>query len=116
MTTNTHGRARRTLFAAIVAGGILAGGALPAAASPTCSDLEFLGTEVHGHHVVRDYVTGGAVTEWQPKGGSVGATIAGSGAETAGGPAAGGHFDADIAPGASFCNSQSKAPGFHVPE
>ena len=116
MRTNTHRGARRTLLAAFAAGGLLAGGALPAAASPTCSDLEFLGIEVHGHHVVRDYVTGGAVTEWQPNGGSVGAAIAGSGAEIEGGPGAGGHLDAGIAPGASFCNPQSKAPGFHVPE
>ena len=32
-----------------------------------------------------------------------------------GGPSPGFHFPNDIAPGASFCNSQSQAPGFHVP-
>lgn len=114
MTPNARGRIRRLLMTAPVAGLVMTVGALPAAASgPTCSDVEFLGIEVHGQHVVRDYVTGGEVSEWPPSGSGVGAAVAGQGAAIPGGPGPGFHFP-DIAPGASFCNSQSYSPGFHV--
>lgn len=92
---------------------VLGLGALPASAHATCSDLEGLAVEVHGHHVVRDYVVGGAL-EWPPSGGTVGAAIAGRGADTPGGPGPGFHFIYGFAPGASFCNSQSQSPGWHV--
>lgn len=88
-------------------------GALPAAAHATCSEFGPLGVEVHGHHVVRDYVVGGAL-EWPPSGGTVGATIAGRGAAVPGGPGPAFHFPNGFAPGASFCNAQSRAPGWHV--
>ncbi|MDX1659959.1 MAG: hypothetical protein R3343_14165 [Nitriliruptorales bacterium] len=87
-------------------------GALPASAHATCSEVG-LGVEVHGHHVVRDYVVGGAL-DWPPSGGSVGAAVAGSGAALPGGPGPGFHFPNGFAPGASFCNSQSQSPGWHV--
>ncbi len=83
------------------------------AATPTCSDVEFLAIQVYGQHVVRDYVTGGSLSGWPPKG-QVGAAIAGEGAATPGGPGPGFHFDIGAAPGASFCNSQSQSPGFHL--
>lgn len=69
----------------------------------TCTDVEFLGVEVHGDHVVRDYVKG--------VDGEVGH---GEGAAIPGGPGPGFHFPNDVAPGASFCNPQSNSPGFHV--
>ena len=81
---------------------------------PTCVDFDALGIVVHGQHVVRDYVTGGALPEWPPKGG-VGAYVAGSGAAVPGGPGPGFHFPNGFAPGASFCLSNSSSPGFHVP-
>lgn len=114
MTTNLSRRLRRVLVALPVTGLVLTTGALPAAAAPTCSEVDFLDVEVHGHHVVRDYVTGG-VSEWPPPGGSVGAAIGGTGAVLPGGPGPGFHFPNGVAPGASFCNGQSQSPGFHVP-
>lgn len=95
------------LAAATVAGPV-------SAASPTCSDVTALGIQVHGQHVVRDYVTGGALSGWPPAG-QVGAAIAGNGAVIPGGPGPGFHFEHGFAPGASFCNPQSRSPGFHVP-
>lgn len=88
----------------------------PAAAhDPTCTDLDGLdlGIEVHGQHVIRDYVTGGGATDWPPSGGAVGASIRGSGAVVPGGPGPGFHFPAGIAPGASFC-TDSNSPGVHL--
>jgi len=84
------------------------------AATPTCSDV--LGIANHGQHIVGDYVTGIGHDElgWSPAG-QVGEAIAGEGAAIPGGPGPGFHFPNDFAPGASFCNSQSQAPGFHVP-
>ena len=69
----------------------------------TCSDVGFLDVEVHGDHVVRDYVKGAD--------GEVGH---GEGAAIPGGPGPGFHFPNGVAPGASFCNPQSNSPGFHV--
>lgn len=83
-----------------------------AAAAPTCSTT--LGIPVHGKHVVGDYVTGAgrASLPWPPAG-AVGALTGGEGAATPGGSAAGGHFAAGVAPGASFCLAQSNSPGAH---
>lgn len=89
-------------------------GALPASAQPTCADFEPLDVDVHGQHIVRDYVAAGeAATTWPPKGGELGAAIAGEGAAVPGGPGPGFHFEHGFAPGASFCLAQSQSPGFH---
>ncbi len=90
--------------------------AAPAAAhGPTCADFGALGIVVHGQHVVRDYVMGGALASWPPKGGVVGAATGGSGAALPGGPGPAFHFANGFAPGASFCIAQSNSPGFHAP-
>jgi len=83
------------------------------AASPTCSGT--LDVAVHGQHIVGDYVTGTgrANVDWPPSGGVVGQAVAGQGAAIPGGPGPGFHFPEGFAPGASFCLSQSQAPGFH---
>lgn len=91
---------------------------LPAGAAqahdPTCADFDALGVEVHGQHVVRDYVIGDGPLEWPPPPGAVGQAIQSQGAAVPGGPGPGFHFPNGVAPGASFCNAQSQAPGFHV--
>lgn len=81
------------------------------AGEPTCSEV--FGGRPHGYHVVADYVTGigsellgGPGIEWPPSG-----LNAGGGAAHPGGPYHGGAIGA----GASFCNSQSQSPGFHLP-
>lgn len=86
--------------------------ASPASASPTCSAE--LGINVHGQHVVGDYVTGvgRANLPWPPRGG-VGEAVAGHGAAVPGGPGPGFHFVHGFAPGASFCNDQAQSPGGH---
>jgi hypothetical protein len=90
---------------------MLTGAALPAAAQPTCSDVG-LGIEVHGQHVVRDYILGDHdFKAWPPSGGDVGRAIAGEGAALPGGPGPAFHFANDIPPGASFCNEQAQSPG-----
>lgn len=87
--------------------------ALPALAQsgPTCSDV--LDIDVHGEHIVGDYVTGiGHETlEWEPRGGIVGETVSENGGVTIAGGAGRGHRDAGIAPGASFC-TDSQSPGW----
>lgn len=110
----THKGARRRVTMIVSAAAMaLVGGALPASAHGTCSDVGFLGIEVHGHHVVRDYVVG-AQMDWPPSGGVVGTAVAGRGAYLPGGPGPAYHFENGVAPGASFC-TQSRSPGFHVP-
>ena len=94
---------------AIALGGLVAG-STAAGAGPTCSST--LGIEVHGQHIVGDYVTGGHLDTWPPSG-EVGKAIAGSGADTPGGPGPGFHFPNGVAPGASFCLQQSRSPGLH---
>ena len=109
---------RVRLSVALVGGMILAASLFPAVASahgPTCADFGALGIEVHGQHVVRDYVVGGSIGDWPPSGGVVGDAVGGQGAALPGGPGPGFHFPNGFAPGASFCNSQSNSPGFHVP-
>lgn len=83
------------------------------AGQPTCSDN--LDIDVHGQHVVGDYVTGIGHDElgWPARGREVGAaTAANGGAAVPGGPGPGFHFDHDVAPGASFC-TDSRSPGAH---
>jgi hypothetical protein len=80
-----------------------------AAATPTCSDSTMIDVAVHGEHVLEDYLTGTAI-EWPPAG-QVGTAIPSDGPVYPGGPAAGWHFDFGVAPGASFCLSQSRSPG-----
>jgi len=106
---------RRRLLLSLAGLGLLAGLSVPAvsAADPTCADVGFLGIEVHSQHIIRDYVTGGALSGWPPEPGEVGAAIAGSGAVVHGGPGPGFHFLNGFAPGASFCLSQANSPGSH---
>ena len=102
---------------ALMAGLVTALAASSAAAqsanpTPTCS--EALGIEVHGQHVVGDYVTGigHEDLEWSPRGGVVGKTVAeNGGVAVAGGPGPGFHFENGFAPGASFC-TDSESPGW----
>ena len=102
---------RRTTQAvlAAVAASLAVAPTAGAAGTPTCSDV--LHIDVHGHHVVADYVTGIGhhAFSWPPKG-----QVGGGGAALPGGPGPGFHFPNGVAPGASFCNPQSKSPGFHV--
>ena len=97
------------LVAAVGAVLVLFGGQT-AAADPTCSGT--LGIEVHGQHIVGDYVIGGGIATWPPAG-AVGSAVAGTGAEVPGGPGPGFHFPNNFAPGASFCLTQSQSPGNH---
>ena len=82
--------------------------------TPTCSDA--LGIDVHGQHVVGDYVTGIGHEEmgWPPSGADVGNTVASNGGVVVrGGPGPGFHFEHGVAPGASFC-TESQSPGNHL--
>lgn len=107
MTTRTAGGLATVLM--VLTAGLAA--AAPAAAAPTCADL--LGIEVHGQHVVADYVTGlRGDLEWPPRGGMVGGAVAGEGATLPGGPGPAFHFAEGYAPGASFCTG-SRSPGLH---
>lgn len=105
---------RRSILILAAAGGLVAAMAAPVAAhEPTCADFGALEIEVHGQHVVRDYVMGGGLADWPPKG-AVGAAAGGNGAAVPGGPGPGFHFPNGFAPGASFCNANSNSPGFHT--
>jgi hypothetical protein len=95
----------------VVAAAVAVGGPASASADRTCSGT--LGIEVHGQHVVSDYVTGTHDVSWPPAG-QVGATVGGNGAATPGGPGPGFHFPNNFAPGASFCLDQSNSPGVHL--
>ncbi len=99
----------RATVGALTSLAIVAGTAKPSGAGPTCAAT--VGIAVHGQHIVNDYVTG-EHGDWPPAG-SVGESIAGSGAQTPGGPGPGFHFPNGFAPGASFCLNQSRSPGFH---
>lgn len=82
--------------------------------TPTCSDT--LGIDVHGQHVIGDYVTGIGHEEmgWPPSGEDVGQAIASNGGVAVrGGPGPGFHFEHGVAPGASFC-TDSLSPGAHL--
>ena len=102
---------KRLIVIATLAGSAALAASAPAAADPTCAST--LGIAVHGQHIVNDYVMGGAHTAWPPAG-QVGATVGGNGAAVPGGPGPGFHFPFGFAPGASFCNAQSKSPGVHL--
>jgi hypothetical protein len=95
-------------FAMAAALGFLHLGSGAALAGPTCSDSG-LDIEVHGDHVIRDYVIG-----------EDGTGPAHEGAEVPGGPGPGFHFVAPapgpFAPGASFCLPQAHPNGFTPPE
>ena len=84
-----------------------------ASAAPTCAGT--LDIANHGQHVVGDYVTGigHESLAWPPSGGVVGQETGGEGAALPGGPGPGFHFPNEVAPGASFCLSQSQSPGAH---
>lgn len=103
-----------------IVGSLALGGALLMATAPIVSANDSTCSELfgypHGYHVIADYVTGtgseflgGPGIDWPPKG-----VNAAGGAVSPGAPGAG-HMDGGVAPGASFCNSQSQSPGFHVP-
>lgn len=97
---------KTSLIIAVLAGAVAA--TPGTAGDPTCSDLGFLDIEVHGQHVVRDYVTGTELgDEWPPQ--SMRDIMRDNGgAVLPGGPGAGFHLPNSIPPGASFCtNSQS---------
>ena len=113
-------RTRTTI--ALAAGALalaLGGGNASAHDGATCSGLG--GIEVHGQHVVGDYVTGlggiGGGLEW-PFNGIVGDAVReNGGAVKPGGPGPGFHFTIDgLAPGASFCNEQAHPNGFDTPD
>lgn len=84
----------------------------------TCAGVG--GIQVHGQHIIGDYVTGlggiGGGLDWPPKG-QVGAAIQenGGGVVVRGGPGPGFHFPNGFAPGASFCNPQAHPDGFEAP-
>ena len=102
----------RMIAVTAIATVMLTGAVLPAAAQPTCSDVEGLDIEVHGQHVVRDYVVGDHDFQaWPPSGEDVGHAVAGNGSAVPGGPGPTFHFANDIPPGASFCNEQAQSPG-----
>jgi hypothetical protein len=105
---------RTKIFLSLLGSAAFLGPAGAQAGEPTCASV--LGVAVHGQHVVGDYVTGigGGALGWPPAG-QVGTATGGEGVAIAGGPGPGFHFPNGFAPGASFCNSQSQSPGFHVP-
>ncbi len=114
MSSKNTARVITSVGSILLSWGLLVAAAGPAAAAPTCADV--LDVAVHGQHVVTDYVTGaGHVGSVPPPGGSHVGQIVGAarGAAVPGGPAAGGHFEAGVAPGASFCTG-SKSPGLHL--
>ncbi len=108
--------------AALAAAIVLPTSAATAQGSPTCADVLGSGIEVHGQHVVGDYVTGlggifGDGLDWPPKG-EVGAAVQeNGGALVPGGPGPGFHFTIEgLAPGASFCIEQAHPNGFNTPD
>ena len=113
MSKFTH--TRLFIAALLIAAGLAWLAVAPALAdTPTCSDV--LAIDNHGQHIVGDYVTGiGHEDLGWPPAGQVGDATGGEGVALAGGPGPGFHFPNGFAPGASFCISQSQAPGFHVP-
>lgn len=88
-------------------------GAQSGNATPTCSDV--LGIDVHGQHVIGDYVSGlHGDLGWPPDGSEIGEAVGDNrGVAVKGGPGPGFHFEQDppIAPGASFC-TDSQSPGW----
>jgi hypothetical protein len=105
--------ATKFLIAGLAAIGAAGSGAAQSSnATPTCSDV--LDIDVHGQHVIGDYVTGigHEDLEWSPSGGTVGEAAGGNrGVAIEGGPGPGFHFENGFAPGASFC-TDSQSPGW----
>ena len=98
-------------LAAISAASPLSARAMPT--GPTCSDV--LDIEVHGQHVIGDYVTGLGHDElgWPVTSRDIGDTVSRNrGVVVRGGPGPGFHFEHGVAPGASFCTG-SRSPGAH---
>ena len=114
MSATRRAVATVSLILGLCLAGMSAGRTVADAADPTCSTT--LAIDVHGQHIVGDYVTGIGhdALAWPPSGGVVGDAIAGSGVVLAGGPGPGFHFPNGFAPGASFCLLQSQAPGTHL--
>lgn len=101
-------------LALVAVAGFSVAGVTGVSAEPTCSDSAIVDVEVHGQHVVYDYVSGleSSGSGWPPSGGIIGQTTGpNGGAVIPGGPGAGFHFDLGVAPGASFCNEQANSPG-----
>lgn len=105
------------IMAAVAALGTyaLVPGAVSVSAHGTCEDIFGSGLQVHGQHVVGDYVTGlGGISgemEWPPAGGIVGEAVQeNGGAVLPGGPGPAFHFPNGFAPGASFCIDGHEEP------
>lgn len=107
---------RHLIATALASCAFAVGTATPAGAhEPTCSTAP-LGIDVHGQHIVRDYVMGEdhPLESWPPAGGVVGEAVReNGGAAVPGGPGPGFHFPMGFAPGASFCTG-SRSPGQHL--
>ena len=109
------------VLTAMAATAIPATGAL-AHESATCHDAFGSGIEVHGQHIVGDYVTGlggifGDGLTWPPRGQVGEAVQASGGAVMPGGPGPGFHFTRDgLPPGASFCPEKAHPNGFNTPD
>jgi hypothetical protein len=121
-----HTRTSRPSRLVVLAATAVLGAALTAAPASghgdaTCHDALGSGIEVHGQHIVGDYVTGlggifGDGLQWPPAGQVGEAVKANGGAVTPGGPGPGFHFTIPgLAPGASFCNEQAHPNGFTTP-
>lgn len=104
---------------------VLAASTVPGAASahedPACAGVFGSDLQVHGQHVVGDYVTGlggiGGGLEWPPKGQVGSAVQENGGALVPGGPGPGFHFTIEgLAPGASFCIDKAHPNGFNTPD
>lgn len=105
LTTRRLTAAAGTIVVALIMSAGTAG-----AQGPTCSDVG-LDIEVHGQHIVRDYVVG---PERADADGSVGSIIGGDGgAHLPGGPGPASHFTDGVAPGASCC-TDSNSFGLHL--
>jgi hypothetical protein len=104
------------IVTAVVLGAFaFAGGGGIASAHGTCEGVFGSDLQVHGQHVVGDYVTGlGGISgamDWPPSGGIVGEAVqANGGAALPGGPGPNFHFPNDFAPGASFCLEGHEEP------
>ena len=92
------------------------------APEPTCAEVWDLFVEwgilpyaydVHGQHILNDYVVGpDYAVQWPPSGSELAEILAGRGAAVPGGPGPGAHFLQGVAPGASFC-TDSQSGGAH---
>lgn len=105
---------RRIVIVAAAAAALSLAPTAPAQAHDDVTCSESIGSETHGEHVLGLYVVGGSLNlgYWPPTGG-VGQYVGGVGAALPGGPGPAFHMANGFAPGASFCNLQSKSPGLH---